>query len=301
MSKLNKSKTSPVESFFYILNVVLLILLSLSIILPFLNVLALSFNGGKDAAMGGVYFWPRAFTLANYKEVFSDNSIINGYKITLTRTILGTTLSVFLTAMAGYALKCKTLPGRKIIMLAIVFTMLFGGGVIPYYMLIKAVGLRNNFWVFVIPSLYSAWNIVLMRSFFESIPISLEESAKLDGCGYFGIFFKIILPLSKPVISVVALFVAVGHWNDWFTGAFYITNKDLLPVQTLLQQMLVNQQKLTTLITNTPQSISAARNLVTGDSLKMATVMVTTLPIMCVYPFIQKYFAKGVMIGAIKE
>lgn len=294
-------RLSPIESFFHILIIVVLVLLSLSIVLPFLNILALSFNGGKDAARGGIYFWPRVFTLKNYQEVFSDNSIINGYKITLARTILGTTLSVFFTAMAAYALKCKTLPGRKIINIMIIFTMLFSGGVIPYYMLIKAVHLKNSFWVFIIPSLYSAWNIILMRTFFESIPVSLEEAAKIDGCGYFGIFFKVILPLSKPVIAVVALFCAVGHWNDWFTGAFYITDRNLYPVQTILQQMLTQAQKMSSIMSSSPLSMNSSKMLVTGDSLKMATVMVTTVPIMLVYPFIQKYFAAGVMIGAVKE
>ena len=265
-----------------------------------MHILALSFNGGKDTAMGGVYFWPRAFTLNNYKEVFSDNRIINGYKITLARTILGTFLSVLLTAMAAFALKSKTLPGRNFITFMIFFTTLFGGGVIPYYMLLKELHLRNTFWVYVIPSLYSAWNIIMMRTFFDSLGTELEESAKLDGCGYFRIFFQIILPLSKPVVSVIALFNGVGHWNDWFTGAFYVTDRNLQPVQTVLQEMLTNQQKLKSLMINSYQSAMSAKTLVTGDSLKMATVMVTTVPIMCVYPFIQKYFTKGVMIGAIK-
>jgi len=300
MSKSKIKKETSTEKFFHILIIVLLLALSLSIIFPFLNIIALSFNGGKDAAKGGIYFWPRAFTLDNYKEVFSDNSIINAYKITISRTVIGTALSLFFTAMAAYALKCKTLPGRKFIMLMIVFTMLFSGGVIPYYMLIKAVHLKNNYLVYIIPGLYSAWNIIMMRTFFESIPNSLEESARLDGCGYFGTFFRIIIPLSKPVIAVVGLFCAVGHWNDWFTGAFYVTAKDLIPVSTLLQQMLSNQQKMSSLISNSPMAASRAKMLVTGDSLKMATVVVTTLPIMCVYPFIQKYFAKGAMIGAVK-
>jgi len=293
-------KESPVEKFAYWIIILLLALFSLSIVLPFLHILALSFNGGKDTAMGGVYFWPRSFTLNNYKEVFSDNRIINGYKITLARTILGTFLSVLLTAMASFALKIKTLPGRNFITFMIFFTTLFGGGLIPYYMLLKALHLRNTFWVYILPGLYSAWNIIMMRTFFDTLGTELEESAKLDGCGYFRIFFQIILPLSKPVVSVIALFNGVDHWNDWFTGAFYVQDRNLQPVQTVLQEMLTNQQKLKSLMMNSYQSAITARNLVTGDSLKMATVMVTTVPIMCVYPFIQKYFTKGVMIGAIK-
>lgn len=300
MKRNRLQKESPIEKFIYWIIIIALALFSLSIILPFVHILALSFNGGKDTAMGGVYFWPRAFTLNNYKEVFSDNRIINGYKITLARTILGTFLSVLLTAMAAFALKSKTLPGRNFITFMIFFTTLFGGGVIPYYMLLKELHLRNTFWVYILPSLYSAWNIIMMRTFFDSLGTELEESAKLDGCGYFRIFFQIILPLSKPVVSVIALFNGVGHWNDWFTGAFYVTDRNLQPVQTVLQEMLTNQQKLKSLMINSYQSAMSAKTLVTGDSLKMATVMVTTVPIMCVYPFIQKYFTKGVMIGAIK-
>lgn len=301
MSTSKMKRLSRTEKVLHVIIILILALLSLSIVLPFLNILALSFNGGKDAARGGVYFWPRVFTLSNYKEVFFDSNIINGYKITLARTILGTMLSLFFTALAAYALKCKTLPGRKLFMMIIVFTMLFSGGIIPYYMLIKSIHLRDSFWVYILPSLYSAWNIILMRTFFESIPESLEEAAKIDGCSYFGIFFRIILPLSKPVIAVVGLFYAVAQWNDWFTGAFFVTSKDLYPVQTILQHMLVQAQEMSSVVSNAPAGMQSARKQVTSDSLKMATVMVTTVPIMCVYPFIQKYFSKGVMIGAIKE
>jgi len=291
---------SPLERFFYGLNIFLLILLSLSIILPFLHILALSFNGGKDAMRGGVYFWPRVFSLENYKEVFSDNRIINGYKITLGRTIIGTTLSVFLTAMAAYALKRKTLPGRSFFTFLIFFTMLFSGGMIPYYMVLRNLGLLNSFWIYVIPGLYSSWNIIVMRTFFETIDIGLEESAKLDGCGELRIFLQIILPLSKPVIAVIALFVGVGHWNDWFTGAYYVKKRELFPVQTVLREMLTTQERLKSLMSTSYETAIAARRQVTGESLKMATIIVSVVPIVCVYPFIQKYFTKGVMIGAIK-
>ena len=283
------------------LNNLILILLSLSIILPILNIIALSFNGGRDAAMGGVYFWPREFTLSNYKEVFSDSKIINGYKITILRTVIGTAGSVFLTAMAAFALKSRTLPGRRLLTFLIFFTMLFSGGIIPYYMVLRDIGLLNSFWVYVIPSLYSTWNIIMMRTFFEGISISLEESAKLDGCNDFRVFISIILPLSKPVIAVIALFNGVGHWNDWFTGAYYVTDASLHPVQTILQEMLTTQSKLKELMSDSYQSAQFAKRAVTGESLKMATIVVSTLPIVLVYPFIQKYFATGVMIGAVKE
>lgn len=294
------NRKSPLENFFYTLNIIILILVSLSIILPFLNIIALSFNGGKDAMRGGVYFWPRVFTLDNYNAVFSDNRILSGYKITILRTVIGTVLSVFLTAMAAYALKSKTMPGKNFFTFTIFFTMLFGGGIIPYYMLLRNLGLLNKFLVYILPGLYSAWNIIVMRTFFEGISVSLEESAKLDGCNDFRIFVQIILPLSKPVLAVIALFNGVGHWNDWFTGAYFVRNIKLYPVQTILQEMLTTQSKLKELMSNSYESAQIAKRVVTGESLKMATIVVSTLPIVCVYPFIQKYFAEGVMIGAVK-
>ena len=298
-SRLQRPRTLLGQSM-TVLNYLLLVLFSLLVILPFLNIVALSLNSGRDAARGGVYFWPRVFTFENYAELFKDNKMINGYKITLFRTIVGTAAGTFLTAMAAWVLRCKTLPGRGFLSFFVFFTMLFSGGVIPYYMVLKALHLKNTIWVYVIPSLYSAWNLIIIRTFFQTIDASLEESAKIDGYNDFQIFVKVILPLSKPVLAVVALFFGVAHWNDWFTGMFYVSDKNLYPAQTILQQMLTMELKLKELSINSAQAAASAQKLVTGESLKMATVVVTTLPIVCVYPFIQKYFVKGTMIGAIK-
>lgn len=282
-----------------VFNVVILTVLSLSIILPFLKVLALSFNDGKDASLGGITFWPRQFSLANYAEVFSNPDILSGLKITLFRTIVGTLLSVFLTAMAAYALKKKDLPGRNVFTLLIVFTMLFNGGLVPYYMVLKTLHLTNSIWVFIIPTLYSAWNIILIRTFFQSIDGSLEESAKIDGANDFQILFRLIMPLSMPVLSVICLFNAVMHWNDWFSGVFYVNKESLRPLQTILQQMLTSAEAMRK---NLSMNLGATdpRLSVTGESMKMATVMVSVLPIACIYPFIQKYFVQGIMIGSVK-
>ncbi len=297
---MKKQSKSLSYDLFTIVNITLLTLLSISIVLPFLNVIALSFNGGKDAAAGGVWFWPRSFTINNYVEVFKDRSILSGYKITILRTVLGTFVSVILTAMAAFALKFKDLPGHKLFTTIIVVTMLFGGNIIANYILRKELGLLNSFWVYIIPNLYSAWNIILMRSFFDTLGNSLEESAKMDGCGYFRIFFSIIVPLSTPVIAVIALYNGVAHWSDWYTGVFYIQNRDLRPIASILQELLTRQLRLKNLVVNNLQAARAAQNMVTGDSLKMSTVVITMLPIMCVYPFIQKYFTKGIMVGALK-
>lgn len=294
------TKRSKSEVFFSCLNIFILACLALSILYPLLNILALSFNDGKDAMRGGIYIWPRVWSLENYVTTLNDDRILNGYKITILRTVIGTFSTLFLTAMAAFVLRSKTLPGKSFFSIFLLVTMLFSGGTIPYYMLLKNIHLLNNFWVFVIPGLYSAWNIVIMRTFFQGISYSLEESAKLDGCNDFTVFWRIYLPLSKPVLAVIGLFSGVGHWNDWFAGAYYITDKELQPVQTILQEMLTAAQKVQELM-QSGGPIQNVQRAVTGESLKMATIVVSTLPIVLVYPFIQKYFASGVMIGAVKE
>ncbi len=293
-------KKSAGDRIIQIIIYIILIGLCIVILVPCLNVLALSFNDGADSAKGGIYLWPRAFTLDNYIEVFSDGKIMDAYVITIARTIVGTGLTLIVTSLAAFALKHKDLPGRKFLMVMITFTMLFSGGMIPTYIQYNQLGLLNTFWVYVIPGMVGVTYLLMMRTFFESIPDSLDESARLDGCSYFKIYLKILLPLSKPVIAVVGLYAAVGHWNDWFSGAFYMRSSDLWPVQTVLQQMLSRAMAASQEITSASQAIAQANNAVTSDSLKMAAVVVTTVPILCVYPFVQKYFAKGAMIGAVK-
>jgi len=300
-NKTSHVKSSPADRAVGVVTYVIVIALCLVILLPCLNVLALSLNDGKDAARGGVYFFPRVWTLQNYREVFHDGSLLSAYRITLARTFIGTFLSLAITSLAAYALNQTELPGRKFIIFAITFTMLFGGGTIPTYVQFSDLGLIDNFWVYVVPSLVSVTYLIMMRSFFDGIPYALQEAAKLDGCGYFGIFFRVMLPLSKPVLAVVGLYTAVNHWNDWFAGAFYMTSSKLWPVQTVLQQMLSRAMSASTQQTdNVAAAIAASQSTVTTDSLKMAAVVITTVPILCVYPFVQKYFAKGTLIGAIK-
>ena len=299
ISRDNRVKATKTDSVAQVVIIVLIVLLCLTIVLPFLNIFALAFNDGKDAARGGVYFWPRQLTLDNFKEVFKG-SILAAYQITLSRTILGTLLSVALMSISAYVLHVKTLPGRNFFTMAIAFTMLFSGGTIPYYIQLNNLKLVNTFWVYVFPGAISAYYMIMIRTFYETIPDSLEESAKLDGCGYLRTYWSIILPLSKPILAVIALYCAVNHWNDWFSGAFYQRSSKMWPVQTVLQQMLNKAMSSTTEVSNIGQLIAANATTVTSDSLKMAAVIVTITPILCVYPFIQKYFAQGVMIGAVK-
>ena len=299
--KKNKIKQSLGDRIIQGFIILVILALCLVIILPCINVLALSLNDGADAAKGGVYFFPRAFTLENFKQVFSDGSIMRAYKYTILRVVIGTLLTLIVTSLAAFALKEKDLPGVKVITILITFTMLFGGGMIPTYVQYKNLHLINNFWVYVVPSLVSVTYLLMMRAYFEGIPASLEESAKLDGCGYFGIYGRIILPLSKPVIAVIGLYTAVNHWNDWFSGAFYMTSNEKWPVQTVLQQMLARAMSASQKdITSVAQALVQGASTVTSDSLKMAAVVITTVPLLLIYPFVQKYFASGIMIGAVK-
>lgn len=203
----------------------------------------------------------------NFKEVFKDGSSTTAYVITIARTVIGTFLSLMVTTLAGYALKQEDLPGRKIITMLITFTMLFGGGMIPTYIQYKNLHLLNSFWVYVVPSLVSVTYLLMVRTFFEGIPDSLEESAKLDGCRFFQTYLKIMLPLSKPVIAVVGLYTAVNHWNDWFAGAFYVNDTKLWPVQTVLQQMLTKAMNSRQEVTSVAQALAHNTVSVTSDSL----------------------------------
>ncbi|MBQ9951876.1 MAG: carbohydrate ABC transporter permease [Clostridia bacterium] len=301
MNNGTKVKMSTGDKVVSVITYTIVIALCLLILLPCLNVLALSFNDGQDAARGGVFLWPRVWTLDNYKEVFQDGSIVNAYKITIARTAVGTLLSLATTSFAAYALNQTELPGRKFFIMAITFTMLFGGGTIPTYIQYNELGMLDTFWVLVIPGMIGVTHLMMVRSFFNGLPYGLQEAANLDGCGYFGVFFRIMLPLSKPILAVIGLYSAVGHWNDWYAGSFYMTSNKLWPVQTVLQQMLARAMDSTQDVkNNVAAAIAANQRAVTTDSLKMAAVVITTAPILCAYPFVQKYFAKGTLVGAIK-
>ncbi|REK75247.1 carbohydrate ABC transporter permease [Paenibacillus paeoniae] len=282
---------------------VFLIVLSFSAFYPFWNALVVSFNLGIDTTKGGVTFWPRVFTLENYQIVFKDDRLINGFFVSVSRTVVGTITAILMTAILAYGMTRRELIGRNYFMFFFVFTMYFGGGLIPSYLLISSLGLMNKFLVFIIPALISVWNMIIFRTFFKSLPLGLEESAQIDGATNWGIFFRIVLPLSGPVIATLSLFTAVAHWNDWFTPSIYITNENLIPIQTMLRQIL-NANIVTDMASNM-DTASIARldqmRTITTKSLTMATMMVATLPIVMVYPFVQKYFVKGVLIGSLKE
>jgi putative aldouronate transport system permease protein len=284
----------------------LLIVLGIITLYPFWNSAVISFNVGMDTSRGGVTIWPRAFTFDNYKIVFQDKRIIHAFYISIFRTLAGTALSIFFTAIFAYGLSIKDVIGKKFYMIFAIITMYFGGGLIPFYLLNRELGLMNTFWVMVIPTAVSVWNMIIFRTFFMGLPAGLEESAKIDGCSTFGIFFRIVLPLSGPVLATLSLFTAVYHWNDWFTATIFINNTDLFPIQTMLQQIL-NSNIMSDQLTIASQGSGAAADAmsrmksVTTKSLTMATMMVATLPIIAVYPFVQRFFVKGVLVGSLKE
>ena len=286
------------EQIFGVFNAVLMIVICLFTLYPFINTLALSFNDGMDANRGGIYLWPRVWTLRNYENTFKDATIINGYMVTIIRTVLGTITTLFCTGLLGYGLSKKYLLGRKLYLSLCIFCMIFNAGLIPTYMLYRDIRLLNNFLVYILPSAVNIWYMILMKTFFEQIPIDLEESAMLDGASALMIFFKIIIPISMPIIATISIFSAVAQWNAWFDAFIFMSRRlDLHPVQTYLYRVVTLSQ----MQAQTPGDVllleRARLNVIT---IRATTVMVTTIPIVFIYAIFQKHFIKGVMIGALK-
>lgn len=291
-----KIKRSRGEQTFVVFNYIFFTLLSIVMLYPFWHVVMMSFSSVEATAKGGVFLWPQGFNLDTYTKVFKDPSIWTGYLTTIGVTIAGTVLGTLFTATTAYPLSKKDLPFGKLMNLLILFTMLFSGGMIPGYLLIKNMGLIDNRWSLILPGLISAYNVIIMRSFFSTIPESLEESARLDGANDVTIFAKIILPLSKASVATIALFTAVGYWNDYFSSVLYINSKGKWALQAVLRYMLTNTNQA---MQSAGVTVAASTN-VTAATIKAASVVVATIPILCVYPFVQKYFVKGVMIGGVK-
>jgi len=289
------------EKIFQWFNYMFLTILSFLFVYPFWRIVALSFNEGYDASKGGIHFWPRAFTLDNYKTIFARSDIMDAYTITIGRTLIGATLSILLVSLMAYGLSKSRLRGRKTINIMIIITLFFSGGLIPTYLLFKSLELLNSFWVYVVPSLYGASSVFIFRSFFRALPLELEESAHIDGANDLTVYMKIVFPLSLPIFATMGLFSAVGHWNDYMTATLYVTKQDLIPMQSLLMKILdLNRSGKPGSSFGMIDLVSESKRTVTAQSIKMATLVVVVLPIMCVYPFLQKYFVKGVIIGSLK-
>jgi putative aldouronate transport system permease protein len=264
---------------------------------PIWYTVILSFNDSQDTMMGGVYWWPRIFTLQSYRTVFLDKAILKAFNITLWRTLFGTITSVFFTAMVAYAFSKTYIMGRRIYLILGTITMFFGGGIIPYFILLRSIGLYDTFLVYIIPAMFNFYNLIIFMSFCREIPAALEESAQLDGANDFVVFVRIILPVSMAVLATIALFNGVYHWNDYFAGVMYISNPDLQPIQTFLYRIIASVSMVKSIV---GMPAGAGAQQVSSQSVKLATMVVTTAPIICIYPFLQRYFVKGVMIGSIK-
>ena len=283
---------------FTIFNTIFMILFVVITLYPVLNTLAISLNDGTDALRGGIYLWPRKWTMKNYITVLQKDNLITGAIVSVARTVIGTILSLVANAILAFIVSRKRFLFKKQLSLFWVITMYVNGGMIPTFLLYKNLHLTNSFWVYVVPGMISAFNMLVIRTYMNGIPDSLEESAQLDGAGYTTIFVKIISPLCKPVYATVALFVAVGQWNSWFDAMLYNRMSDKL---TTLQYELM---KLLSSVTNQGNSAEAMKNAlgtVTPTSVRAAATILTMLPIICLYPFLQRYFVTGLTIGGVKE
>lgn len=289
-----KMKKSIGSRIFDLFLYMLMALLAVVFIYPFWSVIVMSLNDASDLSRGGVYLWPREFSLQNYITIFQDNAIVKSYGVTVARTVLGTFLAVVFNGMFAYALSKKYLMGRKVYLVLCTVTMFFGGGLIPTVINIRNLGFQDNFWVYIVPGLYNIMNVMILKANFNQLPQSLEEAARIDGANDLLIFFKIVVPCSKPVIATIALMTAVGQWNAWFDAYIYVQDKDLWPVQMVLQSIVSSSQTATGMS-------SASGGGVTAYSVQLATMVVAIGPIILIYPFFQKYFSKGFMIGSIKE
>lgn len=275
---------------------IVLIAASLICTLPFIHVVAKSFSDDAYVIANKVYLWPAGFTFGAYEKIFADASIMKSLYVSVLVTVLFTALGMIVTICAAYPLSRKQLKGRSVLTFIFVFTLYFGGGIIPDYMLVNSLGMLDTIWSLVLPLSFSAFNMLILRSSIaSSIPISLEESARMDGAGHFRILFSIVLPLCKPILATLSLFYAVGRWNAYQDALFYIKqNTDLRPLQLKLYYLVIQASE-------TFQLEATTVSLSNPEVLKASVVVFATLPIICVYPFIQKYFVRGAMLGAVKE
>ena len=298
MKRYKKITRTPGEWVLDIVKVVFLAFVVVVTVYPFWNIFIISINDATDAIRGGLYFLPRKLSLSSYAEILGRSTFLASIKVSVGRTLIGTPIAVLVTAMLAYPLSRKDLVGRKFWNLLFVFTMYFGGGLVPYYMVLKGIHMLNTFWVFIFPMMMSVYNMILIRSYIESMPDSLFEAAKIDGANDLVVFVKMVIPLSKPILMTVALFVVINQWNSWFDAYLYTSDQALKPMQSILVEILNQYQ--TGASTSQAMSNAKAGVTVTPDSIRMAATMVATLPIIMVYPFVQKYFVKGIMLGAVK-
>lgn len=295
-------KRSNGEKIFNIFNIIFMILLCVVMLYPYLNQIAISFNDGMDSMKGGITLLPRKFTLENYRSVFTSSDFTQSVIISVARVISSTLLSLLVVYSCAYGLTRKNLPYKRSLTLFLMIPAYITAGVIPTYILYRYLGMINNFLVYILPGAFVFYNMVIIRSFLQEIPESIEESAQIDGANDIYIMFKIIMPLSMPVIATVSLWVAVGAWNDWTTTLMYVTKRELFPLQYLMMRIIKESEAAQQMAMQASMNKGSAATVSqpTSESVKSATLIVTTIPIIMVYPFLQKYFIKGVALGAVK-
>lgn len=275
----------------------IILIITFFILYPFWYCIMFSLSSSTAVMTQNVTFYPIGFTLENYVNVFKQSNLGSSFVISVLRTLGGIVGTLIVTGLAAYAMSKKTMPGKRWLSLVLIIPMYISGGMIPTYIWMYQLKLVNNFWIFILPNCFWAFNMLLMRTYFEGIPASLEESARLDGAGDLTILFRIILPLSMPIIAVIAMYSGVWQWNAWYDAMLYITSPKLKPLQAILQEMI---KASSTSMQQMAQGGQAAQNQGSPEAVRMATLVFTTLPIVCIYPFFQKYFVQGIMIGAVK-
>jgi ABC-type glycerol-3-phosphate transport system permease component len=294
-----KIRLSVSDKLFYILDYALLIFCGVIVLLPLLNVIAQSLSDPQSVVSGAVFIWPRNFTLDTFKAILRNRFVLIGYWNTLIYMSAGTAINLFLTILCAYPLSRRELAGRNIFTLILAFTMMFSGGMIPTYLVVRDLGLIDTRWAMLLPGAMTVWNMILARTFFQnSIPKEMYESAELDGAGDTTVLLNIVLPLSGPIIAVLALFYAVGHWNSYFDAMLYLRTQDLFNIQVVLRIAI---SSINTLLNQSGGDMSVMQqSLALGEAMKYVIIVISMLPVLIIYPFVQRHFIKGIMIGAIK-
>lgn len=291
-------KESPFGKAFDIINGVMITLLMILMIYPFWNVLVFAFNDGTDAVLGRLYFWPRVWSLANFEYVFKNKDLLHGAWVSVLRVVVGTGTAVICNALLGYIVSCKTFYGRKFMRVLFIITMYFSGGLIPTYLLMIKLGFMNSFAVYWIPSLFSAYYMMLAASYIQNLPEALFESARIDGASELKTFVKIVLPLAMPMLACIAVYIGVGQWNSWFDVSLYSKDGKWDNLQIILYRLL-NQASAKAEMANQQQLYQSMRNI-QPETVRAATTVVVVLPIVFIYPFFQRYFVGGITLGAVK-
>ena len=301
MMKSKHIKQTNADRLYDIVILILISLLLLIILYPLWFVIIASVSNSSEVMKGNVIFWPKEFSFEAYEKVLQDPKIVTGYCNTIFYTVAGTLLNLVGTIAIAYPLSRRDFVCRKVISIVLTFTMFFNGGLIPTYLVYKEINLINTPWVMIIPGMVNVYNMIVMRSFFESLPYEMHEAAFIDGCGNIKIITKIVLPLSLPIIAVMIIFYGVMHWNEYFSALVYISDQKLKPLQLILRDILITStSRVSSMMSGGAANTGEMDRIRTAESIKYAVAVVSTVPVLCLYPFLQKHFSKGVMIGAIK-